>query len=217
VQSALRLWLPTLWFRDARRFAQTERALPLLFWAATEPFEAKNRASLTYDLFDHDAMERALRSGHRRLPALFSQVHASLEAAGQPRIARLYDPDERSEARTALRQRPRNFRSLLAVETFCVNQLIQLAAAGQHVRSLSFDHPIRALKLTGEFSERFATVVQQKLSRLFGDNEDFSPLAGIVLAEATAALTGRRDRLQAAVRIERDGETVVQVARPRAR
>jgi hypothetical protein len=217
VQSALRFWLPALWLRDARRFGVKERALPLLIYTATEPFTPETRACLTYDLFDRDAVERAVRSGRRRLPALFNQVRASLEAAGQPKIAKLYDPDGCADIRTALRQRPRIFRSLLAAETFFVNQLTQLAVAGHHVRTLSLANPIRALKLTDEFSEHFAAVVQRKLFNLLGEEADFAPLGGVILLEATAALAGRRERLQATARIERGEETFLQVAQPRAR
>jgi hypothetical protein len=216
VQNTLRHWIPALYLHDVRQYANVERTFPLLVWSATRPFQPDNRTSLTYDIFDHGSFEKALRTAYRYIPALFRRVRSMLEAAGDHRTAQLYDPDDRAGIVNQIRRRPRNFRSLLVAETYFVTQFVQLAVAGQHIQPLSVSNPVRALHLTAENSDRFATVVQQKLRRLYGD-VDFSPLAGILLLEASAALNGGPGLRQAVARVHNGSEGWIQVALPRAR
>ncbi|HOL72024.1 MAG TPA: hypothetical protein PLA43_10550 [Bryobacteraceae bacterium] len=189
VQRALRQWLPYLYFSDIDRYGDLEAAFPLIVYKCMRPYPGRGRGEFTYDVMEPQTMPLALRSAARALPAETRRIHALLTAAGKPKIAKFYAPDETRQIIAAVQRKPHLLNGLLSADAFFVDNLQRLAKEGRALREALPANPKRAVKKLAKFAAEFVATFHRRLRRLYG-GQNFTQFGSLLLVEATRALHG---------------------------
>ena len=169
VQSALRRWIPEIYFRDPARYEDRDAAFPLLVYAASRPCRGRPRTEFTYDVADEEVLPRALHQIGASLQSVLEPVERRLYDCGRPALARRYAPRWHQDVLRAVQRRPRPLLGLLGDEAAVVNALVGLGSGSK----------MRAVK-------PFARAACMALRTSYG--EDLRPLALGLLDEATRTL-----------------------------
>lgn len=201
LQACLRRWLPLLAPTGPERYANPASAFPLLVYQYSRPFARVRRGLYSYDTLSADAVQTAIRSARTRLGPALTRIHALLIAAGNPELAAQYSPAcAKAIIRTVLLQR-RTFATLLAADTAIVEHVFSLARYNRGLTTSAARTPRRAARELHVLATEFSTVLNRRLARFHG-GLDFTPIGPLLLLEATAALTGRRDAIRANLTFE---------------
>jgi hypothetical protein len=166
VQSALRRWIPEIYFRDPARYEDRDAAFPLLVYAASRPCRGRPGTEFTYDVADAEVLPRALYQIGASLQIVLGTVERRLYEGGHPALARRYAPRWHQDMLRAVLRKPRSLLSLLGDEAAVVNALVDLGSGRK----------MQAVK-------PFARSVGMALRTMYG--EDVRPLALRLLEEAT--------------------------------
>ena len=169
LQSALRRWIPEIYFRDPARFEERDAAFPLLVYAASRPCRGRPRTEFTYDVADAEVLPQALYQIGASLQGVLEIVERTLYDGGRPALARRYAPRWHQDMLRAVVRKPRPLLSLLGDEAAVVNALVDLGSG----RTMQADKP-------------FARSASLALRTMYG--EDLRPLALRLLDEATRTL-----------------------------
>jgi len=169
VQSALRCWIPEIYFRDPARYEDRDAAFPLLVYAASRPCRGRASTEFTYDVADEEVLPRALHQIGASLRSVLESVERRLYDCGRPALARRYAPRWHQDVVRAVQRRPRPLLGLLGDEAAVVNALVGLGSGAK----------MRAVK-------PFARSAGMALRTMYG--EDLRPLALRLLEEATRTL-----------------------------
>jgi hypothetical protein len=195
VQLLMRRWLPALYFADPHRYENLGAAWPLLVFAAGTPSRDPRTYHFTYDAMDPKSVTAAAFSASAALPAMMEDVRARLSAAGLKKKLPHYTP-YRFEGLIHQSVRSPQFSALLRADAFLVQDMVRIAETGREFRSLWSRQPgnvIRRLSTDGAY---FVRSFNSRLKRLFAGPE-FLALGPLILAEATAALSGPSARPEA--------------------
>jgi len=171
LQTALRTWIPRIYFRDPARFENRESAFPLLVYAASRLCHGRPRTEFTYDVVDSEALPSALHLIGAPLQIVLEKVERRLYACGRAELARRYAPLWYQDVLRAVGKRPRRLVGLLGDEAAVVNAVIDLGTA----------HRMQGVK-------PFAKATSLALRNMYG--LDLRSLAFKMLEEATLALGG---------------------------
>lgn len=201
LQTTLRRWLPMLYLADPERYATPSAVFPLLAYQYSQPYARVRSGEYTYDSMDPAALASALNCAAPRLKTPLAGIQASLLAAGQRALAGYYDPDRLPQILQSVLLQKSQFASLLAADTFFIEQVLSLARYSRDLSTTAAKDPRRAARDLNNFTSDFVKVFHRRLGRLYG-GEDFTALGSLLLIEATAALAGQRDALQARFTVE---------------
>ncbi len=201
LQTTLRRWIPELYLADPARYATPSVIFPLLAYQFSQPYARVGRAHYTYDSMDPESLLSALKSAAPRLKAPLTRIHALLTASGKRALAAHYHPDRLPEILHSVLKQKRHFAALLSADAFFIEQVLSLARYSRDLSTTAAKHPKRTARDLQSFTRDFVQVFHRRLSRLYG-SEDFTALGSLLLIEATAALSGRRDAIQATFTIE---------------
>lgn len=171
-QTALRCWIPEIYFRDPARYEDRDAASSLLVYAASRPCRGRPRSEFTYDLADAEVLPRALYQIGASLQKVLESVERRLYDAGRPALARRYAPRWHQDVLRAVLRKPRPLLGLFGDEAAVVNALVGLGSGRK----------LRAVK-------PFARSASMALRTMYG--EDLRPLAFGLLEEATRTLEAR--------------------------
>jgi len=169
LQSALRKWIPEVYFRDAASFEDRPAAYPLLVYAASRMCHGRPRTEFTYDIADPEILPRAMYMIGQALQRVLAAVERRLFDEGRPELARRYAPIWYEDVMRAVRAKPRPLLTLLGDEAALVNAVIDFGSAKR----------MEAVK-------PFARSANLALRTIYG--KDLRMLATPLLAEATNAL-----------------------------
>ena len=171
LQSALRRWIPEIYFRDPARYEDRDAAFPLLVYAASRPCRGRPGTEFTYDVADTEVLPRALHQIGASLQSILGTVERRLCDCGRPGLARRYAPRWHQDVLRAVVRKPRPLLSLLGDEAAVVNAIVGLGSGRK----------MQAVK-------PFARSASMALRTMYG--EDLRPLALRLLEEATRTLEG---------------------------
>lgn len=180
VQKMLRSWLPYLYFAEPDRYRSPAAALPLLVYAASQPFPGKSRQELTYDVLNSQNMALFFRTSARHLALHLDRVSRALRAAGCEELAASYRPQRAAKLVESQAARPRAVMRFLAAETWIVNTLVNFGCKLAREKNGKMDPLLLAEKLLVD--------LHAKLRKLHG-GQDFLELVPLLLIEATCALS----------------------------
>jgi hypothetical protein len=195
-QAAVRRWLPALWLTDARMFDHPREAVALLAYASLPPLLARSRRNYTYDPVDAASLKQALSQCARKIQRQLQIWYPTLVAQGHEAAEELH-PRWHSRWSADLTRRGKRVQALLANEAWLIDQLVNFAAEFQpHVRLSELSGPIRrARAIHAALDARF---------RRWWDGRSAQPLIGLLLLEATSALSAAPVHLTVSLR-KRDG------------
>jgi len=177
LQSSLRAWIAAQYFQDIARFADREKAHPMLVYQAARVCHGRARNEFTYAFHDYPAcrltLALALKMTGRSLQTILASVEQRLSAAGMPELARRYAPVWHQDVVAAVRKKPKPFLALLGAESAFINALMELS-----------------LDRTAAGVNNFSKTANHALHKVHG--MDLRPLGVRALEQATAVLASAR-------------------------
>ncbi len=189
-QLHLRNRFTAAYFSDMERFRDTEKAWPVLLFAASRPFEGKLRSALTYEVLDHQSVDKFYRSATRGLPRVLAAVQERLVANGYADIARAYSP-ARTQNIVQSVQRDRNpMRSLLLSQSLLFEVFFRFV---NKVHGLADSQ--RTLRTAPAVAAKFVFELRSHLRRFY-NNIPMSELALPLFLCATHAMFEARSVLE---------------------
>jgi hypothetical protein len=136
LQTALRQWIPELYFSDAKRWEQREAAFPLLVYSACRLYYGRPRTEFTYEIADPRTIPLATHNIGRALQSRLQPIEKLLHASGQIRLGMRYSPVWHEDIVKAVRNKPRRLLTLLAAETRFIGAVINLGTTRDEQRFL---------------------------------------------------------------------------------
>lgn len=189
-QRCLRDRFPDAYFADPERYRDTEKAWPILLFAASTPLMSKSRSIFNYDVLDNDLIDRFYRSAGRGLPRILAAVEKKLLDAGLTDLAKLYAP-ARSRRIVEFVKRDRNpMRSLLLAESLLFNEFFGLAHRMHELGTAQ-----RPLRSAPAIASEFVRALHVRLRRFYC-NVPVLQLAMPLFAAFTHALYESRDTIE---------------------
>jgi hypothetical protein len=185
VQQALRHWLPRLYFADLSRAEKSHLAIPLLAYAASRPYLARERGLFTYDVLNPNDLSTAYRTAGLGLDAQMAWLWRKLKEAGRDDLLPIYDPSQSAYRMGSIRRSPATFARLLVTEGEWMETLLRLAA---RARDIAGDP--RPPRNVHRFCSIAANAIQVRLRKLYAA-QDHPRLVHLMLAEATIVLAQR--------------------------
>ena len=165
-QRSMREHVPAAYFSVAGRYNDTETAWPILLFAASNPFVSRTRSTLTYDVLDHDSVEKFYRSAARGLPRVLAGVEAKLLADGMTDLALSYAP-MRADRIMAFVKRDRNaMLSLLSGEAMLFDDHFRFAHVMHDLCAPSATRHREIRKISTAASE-FVRTLHSRLRRFY--------------------------------------------------
>lgn len=200
VQTAMRRWLPLLYFQDLRRYENLSAALPLLVYAATSPRRATGLGNLTYDPSTPEGLHLAINTaGRNKLIAALRAAHQDLVDAGFHRLAPFYEPARWRDVVQESLQQPRLLNALFLGDAILIDRLVDLAEDARHLRRKFARAPQAALSSAAKAAEQLTFTFHRRLERLYA-GRDFRALGPLLFAEATTALSNLSFQPQVKIR-----------------
>jgi len=205
VQAAMRHWLPHLALQAPSHYNEPLTALPLLTYAASQPYQSPGKDTFTHERFTATGFQLALHSAGSVFPGIIREVHREL-LASMHKSARSYDPGRiQTMFGNVFRQR-RYFSSLLAADALLVEEVLHLADSASEFRSMT-GSPRFATKLLLRSIDSTQSGLCRRVRRIY-DGRSFDLLLSAVLVEATAAACramGAQAEVSAVLTLERAG------------
>ncbi|HXG34900.1 MAG TPA: hypothetical protein VNJ11_16165 [Bryobacteraceae bacterium] len=180
VQKTLRTWLPYLHFSQGRHYEMAATAVPLLVYAASEPFPGKPKQEFVYDVLNEQRMAQFFRTAAKRLPNDLEQRSRWLRAAGSVEAAARYVPARAGKFVEAQAARPRAVMRFVAAEAWIVNALVNLGCR------LARETPDRLDPVL--LAENLVKDLHARLRKLHA-GQDFLEAVPLILIAATSALS----------------------------
>ena len=126
VQTALREWLPRLWFKDDSAYSVLAHSRAMLLYAASGVYVGSNRTDLSHEVLSAPAMRHFYYTCRRGIVPLMIRAYTHLRGCN-PKLARQYDPDT-IDHMIAWQRRHRSFvESILMSENKVVDAFVHLA------------------------------------------------------------------------------------------
>lgn len=201
MQEMARHWLPALCLCSPERFDAPKEVLPLLVYAASQPYANRRRAEYGYDAMSPFRVERAALSAASRLPELLDPIYGSLKASGRHETAEFYSPGRARLIIAAVQKRPRLFTALLAGDTFFLEHCFQITTLSRELLSVVGRNPARALRKLTQSSEEIVKTSLRGMRRHY-PSEAYHGLGAVYLLEATRALAAGSDGFRASLTVK---------------
>lgn len=152
IQSAMRAWLPYVWFSDVERFEDFDQAAVLLMYSACRPFTPRSKEAFVFDVLDHDTPRAMQHSISRNLRYRLEGFEEALNAAGVAN-ARRYAVRRWDRMLELLPKRRYEMNSILVAERELVEGYLDLANPAKRERGrIRIERVLRKLFLKRDFS-----------------------------------------------------------------
>ncbi|MGJ5820371.1 hypothetical protein [Paludibaculum fermentans] len=189
MQSAVRYWLPTLYFADLQRFRTPAAAFPLLAYQYSAPYTDVKAHRLSYDFMSSEMLIKALNSAIPGLRQALPELQNALAAAGMQDLASTYNPKNVARIIAQVQVQRHNFNALLAADTYFIEEMVRLADMTCELRALYTYKPAVAIHNLTRYSGDLVKALHSHLRRLYAGS-DFVALGSLLLIAATSALAG---------------------------
>jgi hypothetical protein len=187
VQTALRQWLPYVYFNDLDHYDDLSAAFPLMIYQTMRPFPGQPRSEFTYDVMSPGVTALASRAAIRALTQELARVEPLLMAAGKKSTARFYEPGEARSIIASVERQPRLLNCLLTADAFFVDNLVRLGLRGREFGLIMRRDPAKGVKQLARLAGDFVNTFHRRLRRLYG-SQSFVAFGSLLLVVATQAL-----------------------------
>lgn len=152
IQSAMRAWLPYVWFSEPERFEDFDQAAVLMMYSACRPFTPRSKEAFVFDILDHDTPRAMQFSISRNLRYRLEGFEEALNAAGVSN-ARRYAVRRWDRMLELLPNRRHEMNSILVAERELVEGYLDLANPAKRERGrIRIERVLRKLFLKRDFS-----------------------------------------------------------------
>lgn len=192
VQTAMRKWLPFVYFQNLDRYEEVAAAYPLVFYKTTRAFAGHPRCEFAYDLVTPESPGVARSWAVRALVPELAAIEKELKASGRGMPARSYAAWKAPQILGEIVRKPKLLNALLMGDGFFIDRLVHL---GLHARTLGDQaaaDPFRATRDLMSLASDFTATFHRRLRRLYG-GQDFVGFGSLLLMEATRALGAALD------------------------
>jgi hypothetical protein len=188
VQSALRRWVPHLFFHEADRYGDPEFGFPLAVYQGLRPYRGRPRSSFTFDVLNPELIALAYRLAMRDIDGVARRIRDVLAASGLTDVAQHYQPARLKPLVNAVKKQRRSLSSLLVGDAQLVEAFVRFGVdahqAGSLVQNASRQSAVKAISTA---ADNLVRSCHPRLRRLYAGT-DFQCLLPMLLIEATHAL-----------------------------
>jgi hypothetical protein len=187
LQSAMREWIPSLYFDHASRLEDLELAQGMIGWRASRPAVGEHVDRLCCDVLDPGMMDRCLFWVERNIrPVLRTLLPVSAKLDAKRRG--YFDPRGTKQILLRLRRAQRGFQMILRAEEDIITQLVKLAAATPQWRTKAQRQPRQTAIEVDRGVEKAMATVEARLRRILphGDVDTLMRMLVIVLTNSFA-------------------------------
>ena len=196
MRRAMRFWAPFVFFTERDRYSDASLAWPMFAWAASFAPQAKNIRNFSYDILDHESMEKAGKSYRRGLPPYLKKIAPALATMGMPRLIARYAPDNATEGAAQAEYNRRNLNSLFSAESDLVDLAQRVALDLAKLRMTEGMSPVRQLAQFQIIVRAFSHDFPVRLRRFYA-SQNWEHLASMLLIEMTNSLRKEPELLAA--------------------
>lgn len=185
MQTAMREWIPSLYFDSVNRFEDLDLAQGMIAWRASRPAVGEHVDRLSCDVLDPEMMSRCFYWVERNIRPILSSLRPVTEKL-DPMRRSFYDVRNTNRILLRLRRAQRGFHMILKAEEEIITQMVKLVASSSKLRAKAEKQP-RAVAFEVERSvERTLSLVEARLRRILphGDVETVLRMLVIVLTTA---------------------------------
>ncbi len=185
LQTAMREWIPSLYFDGPNRFEDLDLAQGMLAWRASRPIVGEHVDRLSHDILDPEMMTRCFFWVDRNIRPILSSLRPVTEKLDSSRRG-FFDARNANRILLRLRRAQRGFQMILKAEEDIITQLVKLVAATPKFRTKAERQPrLVAIEVERSVERTFATV-EARLRRIIphGDVETIMRMLVIVLTNA---------------------------------
>jgi hypothetical protein len=169
LQKSFRQRALEIYFHDPSRLQDHETACTMIVFAASRPCYGRPRCDFTYDVADPWTLYSAWRSLGNSVRCVLAPIEKRLRDAGEVALARRYGAVWHEDVLVAVKQHPRPFIRMIAMEARLVEAVIYMGTRRNEAAAIRFHHI--ALNALGSF---------------YGD--DMTELIPCLMEEATRVL-----------------------------
>ncbi len=186
VQTALREWLPCLYFNSMERLEDIDLACGIIAWRASRPAIGKHVDCLAYDVLDRRMMERCFHWIDRNFADELKALRPVAAKLGPVRWE-AFNPALADRILVRVKRSQRGLFSMLKAEEDIVTQIVKLATMIPRLRTkAATQRRAASAEVDREVRRTFATI-EIRLKR-FAPKADFSAVAGLLLTVFTETL-----------------------------
>ena len=197
VQTALREWIPCLYFDSIERLEEADLTCGLIAWRASRPAIGKHVDCLAYDVLDRRMMERCFHWIDRNFADELKVLRPFAAKLGPTRWE-AFNPALANRILVRVKRSQRGLYSMLKAEEDIVTQIVKLASMIPRLRAkAATQHRSAAAEVDREVRRTFATI-ELRLKR-FAPKADFSAVAGLVLTVFTETLEQTVAKIEAKI------------------
>ncbi len=185
LQTAMREWIPSLYFDGVARFDDLDMAQGMIAWRASRPAVGEHVDRLSYDVLDPAMMTRCFFWVERNIRPVLSSLLPVTEKFDSSRRG-FFDPRNTNRILLRLRRAQRGFQTILKVEEDIITQLVKLVAATSKLQAKVERQPrLVATEVERSVQRTFATV-EARLRRIIphSDIETVMRMLVIVLTKS---------------------------------
>jgi hypothetical protein len=185
LQTAMREWIPSLYFDGVDRFEDLDLAQGMIAWRASRPAVGEHVDRLSYDILDPGMMTRCFFWVERNIRPILGSLLPVTEKLDSSRRG-FFDPRNTKRILLRLRRAQRGFQMILKAEEDIITQLVKLVASTTQFRARAERQPrLVATELERSVQRTFATV-DNRLRRILpdGDVDTVMRMLVIVLTKA---------------------------------
>jgi hypothetical protein len=152
IQTAMRAWLPYVWFTQPERFEDFDQAAVLIMYSACRPFTPRSKEAFVFDILDEDTPRAMHYSISRNLRPRLEGFEDALNAAGVSN-ARRYATRRWDRMLELFPKRRHEMNSILVAERELVEGYLDLANPPKRQRGrVRIERVLRKLFLKRDFS-----------------------------------------------------------------
>lgn len=187
LQTAMREWIPSLYFDHPSRLEDLELAQGMIGWRASRPAVGQHVDRLCCDVLDPDMMDRCFFWVERNIRPVLRTLLPVSEKLDAKRRA-YFDPRYAKRILARLRCAQRGFQMILKAEEDIITQLVKLASATPQWRIKAQRLPRQTAIEVDRGVERAMATVEARLRRIMphGDVETTMRMVVIVLTNSFA-------------------------------
>ncbi len=185
LQTAMREWIPSLYFDGVDRLDDLDMAQGMIAWRASRPAVGEHVDRLSYDILDPEMMTRCFFWVERNIRPILSSLLPITRKLDCSRRG-FFDPRNTKRILLRLRRAQRGFQMILKVEEDIITQMVKLVASTPKFQAKAESQPrLVAAEIERSVQRTFATV-EARLRRIIphADVETVMRMLVIVLTKS---------------------------------
>lgn len=191
LQRTMRKWIPYLQLTNMERLKSPDTAGPLLVYGAMRPYRSMKQKQYVRDVIDVQGIARGLKWVARGVSRNVQRTQQYLRAEGNRELADRFIAKRASRLIREMQLMPRHFRSLIACESYLLDEMLRLAAAGREMAAALRANPPKPVKAVWRTARELHETLEIRLRRAWGRG-GFPELSPLVLLEMTRGLAEAR-------------------------